>query len=71
VRFSQSRKQIVFTPSAATDDHRQTFELRVAQQFDGGVKRVHVEVGDTAHFRHRVNRETKQSASNFVSLSWV
>ena len=33
---------------SAADHHRQAAQLRVAQQFDGRVERVHVEVGDQA-----------------------
>jgi hypothetical protein len=35
-------------PAPAADHHRQALELRVAQQLDGRVERVHVEVGDAA-----------------------
>ncbi|MEY4026645.1 MAG: hypothetical protein RLZZ329_365 [Pseudomonadota bacterium] len=44
----QLAQQVVFFAAATANDHRQTFELRVAQQLAGGVKSVHVEVGNAA-----------------------
>jgi hypothetical protein len=39
---------VVHRAAPAADHHRQALELRVAQQLDGRVERVHVEVGDAA-----------------------
>ena len=41
-------QQIVFTPPTTANDHRQAFELRVAQQLHRRIKRVHVQVGNAA-----------------------
>jgi hypothetical protein len=35
-------------PAAATDDDRAALELRVAQELDGRIERVHVQVRDQA-----------------------
>ncbi len=34
---------------AATNNHRQSFQLRVAKQLDGREKRVHVEMRNAPH----------------------
>jgi hypothetical protein len=47
VHFAQAFEEVVFTPPAPANHHGQAFELRVAQQLDGRVKSIHVEVRDT------------------------
>jgi hypothetical protein len=45
-------QQFVDFAPATADDHRQTLELRIAQQLDGCEERVHVEVGNAAQGCH-------------------
>ncbi|OIQ64687.1 hypothetical protein GALL_537610 [mine drainage metagenome] len=42
-------QSLVDSPPGTANDHRQAFELRVAQQLHRGVKGIHVEVGNSAH----------------------
>ena len=48
VRLTQAGQHVVNTAATSANHHRQALELWVAQQLDGGVKRIHVEVGDAA-----------------------
>jgi hypothetical protein len=48
VRLTQAGQHVVNAAATAANHHGQAFELWVAQQLDGGVKRIHVEVGDAA-----------------------
>ena len=41
-------------PPAAADHHRLAAQLRIAQQLDRRVERVHVEVGDDAYGTHAI-----------------
>ena len=44
----QFAQQIVRLATAPANHHWQAFELRIAQQLDGGIKRIHVKVGYAA-----------------------
>ena len=48
VQLSHASQQIIFSSTATSDHHRPSFELRVAQQFHGRIKSIHVQVGDAA-----------------------
>jgi hypothetical protein len=41
-------QHLVHWPTTTTNDDGQAFELRVTQQFDGRVERIHVQVGHPA-----------------------
>jgi hypothetical protein len=48
MRFTKTSQQVIFfAPSAANHD-RQALKLGIAQQLDGRVKSVHVEVGNSS-----------------------
>ena len=45
---------VVHSSPAAADDHRQAAKLRISQQFDRGIERVHVQMRDASDkARHR------------------
>jgi hypothetical protein len=48
MRFTKTSQQVIFFAPSAANDHRQAFELGVAQQLDRRVKGVHVEVGNSS-----------------------
>jgi hypothetical protein len=39
-------------PAATTDDHGTAAQFRIAQELDGRVERIHVQVGDKTRWRH-------------------
>ena len=43
------QQSVVHRTPPAANDHRQTLELRVAQQLDGRKKSVHIEMSNTAY----------------------